>query len=380
MSKLPVELMQRIFHTTLFWDSGERYGEYMTTFLALRSVSEAWRDLINKTPTFWTHLSSEDHPSFISKAFEISGSCPLHLTYTGHSGDGFVFGFFDQALARLHCWESVSLHDPDLSDLQKYFTHPAPRLKKIHLAAMDWWESPGSGYLSLFGGSWESVEVVHVSDFGELDWSGVQCRSLRILEIDSCANIDLAVMIGMIRENQHLEVLKLRSLNFAPQSSLLPPARPPIVLPHLRALTLFHLYFRVGPDFDPIDQDFPALQISRNIRFPHCTDFLLSLSGPEGMTGRIDLEYLTTPPPSSPDVFSLASLADALSAADSLVVSIDSPNSTLKTNDAVLQRIRFCISLRDAPPSFFRSWVGDVVARKPGEPHPEMRLLVSIEP
>ncbi|KAG8910981.1 hypothetical protein FRC01_006002, partial [Tulasnella sp. 417] len=378
ISKLPVELMQRIFHATLLLESGERHKEYMTTLLTLRSVSGAWRDLINKTPTLWTHLSSGDHPSFISKAFEISGNCPLHLMYTPGLEDKFDLEFLDQALSRLHCWESVSIHDPYETDLRDYFEHPAPRLKRITLTTSESNSNATFGHASICGGSWELVEEVRIKNwFYGLDWSGVRCRRLRILDIDTCANLDLALMIGIIRENQYLEKLKLNDIKFTSTPSFCHSSRPPIVLSHLRVLTLVNLDFHYDSDFDPTGQDPPAFHISRNIRFPRCTHFSSSLHGPEGLAGRINLEYLTTASPHLLDIPSLTSLVTALSAANSLVASLDSLEVavSLKTDDDVPQSVKFSVYIWRAPQFFFRSWIGDVVARKLGEPQPEMKLV-----
>ncbi|KAG8917551.1 hypothetical protein FRC01_002379, partial [Tulasnella sp. 417] len=385
ISKLPFELMQRIFHATLFLESGERPKEYVTTLLTLRSVSEAWRDLANKTPTLWTHLSSGDHPSFISKAFESSGNCPLHLMCTVRRAERSELELFlDQALARIHRWESVSIHDPEGSDLRKYFEHPAPRLKRITLTRESW-DTADSNF-SICGGSWELAEEIRIKTwFYELDWSGVRCRRLRILDIHTCGNLDFVLLIGIIRENKYLEILKLEDIEFTPTPPLLHPSRPPIVLSHLRALTLVGLYFNVNPDFDPDfeppGQDPPAFHISRNIRFPRCTDFSSSLYGPEGLHGKIDLEYLTTSSPHPPDILSLASLATALSAANSLVAHLDSPSefARLTTNDDVPQSVKFSVYIWSAPQLFLRSWIGDVVTRMPGEPQPEMKLVVRLE-
>ncbi|KAG8901811.1 hypothetical protein FRC01_009734 [Tulasnella sp. 417] len=377
ISKLPVELMQRIFHATLSLEFGERPKKYVTTLLTLRSVSEAWRDLTNKTPTLWTHLSSEDHPSFISKAFEISGNCPLHLRYTVGRVEGFELkSFLDQALARVHCWESVSIHDPDRSDLRNYFQHPAPGLKRITLTRREWWDTADGSHFSICGGSWELVEEVRIKDyFYELDWSGIRCRRLRILDILAYKTLDLVLIIGIIRENQYLEELKLERIEFTPTPSLHNSSRPPIVLSHLRALTLVDLDFHDDPDFDPSGQDPPAFHISRNIRFPPCTDFSSSLYGPEDLDGRIDLEYLTTSSPHPPDILSLASLETALSAANSLVAYLDSPTIILTTDDDVPQSVKFSVYIWSAPQFFLRSWIGDVVARKLEESQLEMKLV-----
>ncbi|KIO29594.1 hypothetical protein M407DRAFT_21330 [Tulasnella calospora MUT 4182] len=383
ISKLPVELMQIIFHATLFQDSGERHDEYVTTLLTLRSVSGAWRELVDSDPSLWTHLSSDDHPSFISKAFEISEDYPLHLMYT----DGPVYGheklelFWDQALTRLHCWESVSLHDPDWEDLRHYFTHPAPRLKRITLTIDPPRDTTDFGPISLFGGSWESMEEVRINRFYDLEWSGVRCRRLRILEIWNCTNLDLAVILRIIQENQNMEILRLHNIRFTLTSSTPHPPSQPTCLPCLRALTLTDLYFNADDDsdFDPTGLDPPASHIPRHIQFPNCTDFCLTLYGLAGLTGRIDLEYSTTSSSHSPDLFSLPALVTALSAANSLVVMFDpAVRLVITTDDDVPQRVKFSMLLRYVTTSFARSWVGDVVARKPWETKPEMKLVFEI--
>ncbi|KAG9049040.1 hypothetical protein FS837_011419 [Tulasnella sp. UAMH 9824] len=360
-SKLPVQLMQDIFYTILLPGITFRYY-YMWYLITLRSVSVAWRDIIDRTPMFWTNISSEDHSEFIYTALERSEGFPLTLECSRWYSNESELAILDQALPQHRRWESVTVKTFDNQVFKNYLTYPAPRLKKMMLMKRPVWENPEPDPLSLFGGSWESVEEVALDGPLNLDWRSIRCRRLRTLGTEHCKSLELAVIIGIIQENEGLEDLKLCKTQFI-SSPATHPSKPPVTLSHLKLLGLKDLDFTPGND-SANDSDHPAFHIFKHIRFPHCTYFFTTVYGSGGLTGQITLKYLTDFPSHPPNFPSLASLAPSLSEANFLEARLDKKGVTLKTNDHIPQRLKL--------------WLKDIVTSKLEGATLEIKLTHSI--
>ncbi|KAG8952948.1 hypothetical protein FRC04_003400 [Tulasnella sp. 424] len=371
ISKLPPELLQQIFYFTLFTSSGNRRHQYISMISILRSVSWAWRELVDGTPFLWSHISSSDPPDFVSAAFYRSKQSPLHLQYADSDDDGPESAFLDRALTGLHRWVSLSIGYAKRVIFANYFTTPQPRLKKMRLISSGPWDSDAP--VRLFGGSWTSLEELHINWSGVLDWSEVQCGRLRVAEIGPCGGLSLPVIIGIIQENQRLEVLKLDSITF---SSSPPPYQrdSPIVLSHLRALTLASL--DTQPQHPP--QCHPTYYILRHIQFPSCTEFIINTSMASRSTSNIEefmnilpspLNILTRSPPDPPSPHPTAR---------SLEANFSASEFCLTTGERAHHGVRYKVVVSYAPRAITRRWLHGTLGSDPIEPIADIKLFIYI--
>lgn len=367
ISKLPPELLQQIFYFTLFTSSGSRRPKYIFTIGTLRSVSWAWRDLVDGSPFLWSHITSSDPPDFVSVAFDRSKESPLHLKYVDSDDDGPESAFLDRALTGLHRWVSISIGYAKGVVFANYFATPPPRLKKMSLL------SSSDDPVRLFGGSWTSLEELHINWAGVLDWSEVQCGRLRVAEIGPCGGLSLPVIIGIIQENQRLEVLKLNSITF---SSEAPPYQrdSPIVLSHLRALTLASL------DAQPQhpSEYHPTYYILRHIQFPLCTEFVINTSMASRSTSNIEefmnilpspLDILTRSPPDPQNPYPTAR---------SLEANFSSYEFCLTTGERAHHGVRYKVVVSYAPRAITRRWLHGTLGSDPMEPITDTKLFIYI--
>ncbi|KAG8949815.1 hypothetical protein FRC00_007968 [Tulasnella sp. 408] len=266
IGKLPIELLQTIFSIILFYPSGRRKSQFVSRLTTLRAVSWSWQDLIGRTPSFWAHVSSEDHMDFVSEAFNKSGQVPIHLYHIGRYNDGQESPFLDKLLPHVHRWQSVVVHQPRVDVAAKYVSASAPKIKSILLSAL-MFDSPQQTHIgSLFGGSLADLEELRVSCWGDIDWTGLNCTRLRILDIGRGNSLDIDAVLGILAANPCLKILRLHQLEFSPNPPQ-PDSTPALIsLDHLRQLTLVQLKWAREGEFS---QSTPAADhLFQRINFP----------------------------------------------------------------------------------------------------------------
>ncbi|KAG9047381.1 hypothetical protein FS837_002434 [Tulasnella sp. UAMH 9824] len=232
---LPTELLQNIFNLLLLTSRGSRIRRFVPTLITLRAVSWSCRDLLEGTPTFWTHISSEDDIRFVSEALEKSNHAPLHLQHIGKYGDGPESPFFEKLAPQSHRWESVTIHQPNIELAAKYFNLLTPTIKAFVLSSLDrYFPEPGLSNLFEEG---KNLEELRIANCGPVGWRGLSCTRLRVLEIEGQNSLDTGVLLDILAANPDLEVIRLHTLTFVqyvqPQSN-----PPPLFLNGLKELML----------------------------------------------------------------------------------------------------------------------------------------------
>ncbi|KAG8972325.1 hypothetical protein FRC05_010167 [Tulasnella sp. 425] len=257
--KLPDELLHLIFHLLLFTTTGLRRSRYVRRISTLRAVSWWWRDLIDRTPLFWAHISSKDHADFVSEALERSLNLPLHLRCIGSYTYQRELAFWDKAFAHHHRWESVAIHEPEGRAIQKYFYFPTPTLKNL-LLSTTWGYVMGEASLDkLFGGA-------------SSDWSHGHFTRLRVLEIEDHYTLTMGAIFDILAGNPCLEVFRLHFASFPPYT----PPHPlpsPIDLESLKELKWTEVQQEVEPGTDLEGRDVALARILQRIRVSACSKF-----------------------------------------------------------------------------------------------------------
>ncbi|KAG8952913.1 hypothetical protein FRC04_003364 [Tulasnella sp. 424] len=272
--KLPIELLQSIFHLILFASNGQRRRNFVARLHALRSVSWMWRDLIDWTPSLWTQLSSDDHIEFVSQALQKSQKQNLRLKYDGKLGNGESSPFLEQALVHLDRWEYVVIQEPHGLLVEKYFSSPAPRLKRMVLSTKFGYLRFGPGPPSLlFRGELADLEEFRAVRWRDTDWIGVSCHRLTVLEIEDCFMLDMETLFGIIAENPNLRILRIHFITFRPYTHP-PKDYEPIVLSRLTDFTFTNI---AEIQFERQVQDIPVMRMLRRLRFPACVSFAIEI-------------------------------------------------------------------------------------------------------
>ncbi|KIO29568.1 hypothetical protein M407DRAFT_21307 [Tulasnella calospora MUT 4182] len=251
--KLPIELVQIIFHYILF------------------AISSIWRDVADRTPSLWTQLSSQDHINFVSEALSKSQNYNLQLKYVGALGNT-ESPFLDEAFLHLDRWEAVAIQDPHGDLMYRYLASPAPRLKKLAVSTQSGFVLFGHNIPApLFGGEWASLEEFRAVRWKHMDWTDVHCHRLKVLEIEDFFYLDMEKLFSIITENLDLRVLRIHSITF--REDFLPPQdHEPITL---RFLTDFTFTSTIQKVLDGRIQvrDTPIMRMLQRVQIPACTLF-----------------------------------------------------------------------------------------------------------
>ncbi|KAG8926260.1 hypothetical protein FRC01_009153 [Tulasnella sp. 417] len=268
--KLPEELLRLIFHLALLNSSGRRRRNYLRRISTLRAVSWVWRDLIDRTPLFWTQISSSDHPDFVSNAFDKSLKLPLHLNYTGLTDFEYEAAFFDKASPHQTRWKSVAIHEPSAELLHTYFNNPNPSITGLLLSTDTGYALGEAGLDKLLGGEVEKLEELRAIRWRNIVWSDARFTQLRVLEIEDYQTLGMGVIFDILAGNPSLEVFRLDSIRFAEYTPP-DPAPPEINLERLTELKLANIEQVVETDTE--GKDVAITHILQRIRAPACRKF-----------------------------------------------------------------------------------------------------------
>ncbi|KIO24515.1 hypothetical protein M407DRAFT_212546 [Tulasnella calospora MUT 4182] len=270
IQKLPEELLRLIFHITLLVSADRRRSHYVRRISALRAVSWAWRGLIDRTPLFWTHISSNDHPDFVSNALERSLNLPLYLKHTVPTAPARRPAFFDKVSAHQNRWKYVVLHEPTAELLQTYFHVPNPSITGLLLSTDTGYASGEASLNKLLGGEIANLEELRAVRWKNIVWSEVHFRQLRVLEIEDYHMLGMGVIFDILAENPCLEIFRLHSIVFA-RYTLPSPTPPPINLDRLVELKLVNIEQVVETETG--GKDAAITRLLRRIRIPACSNF-----------------------------------------------------------------------------------------------------------
>ncbi|KAG8994314.1 hypothetical protein FRB90_000456, partial [Tulasnella sp. 427] len=272
---LPIELIQHILRFALFASNGRRRHDYVSKLNTLRAVSWTWRDLIDRTPAFWTQISSQDHIDFAFEAFQKSQNYPLQLKCAGTMGYESLSPFLDMAVKHLGRWEYIVLKKLD-SDLviKDYFLSPAPRLKGLALSKRTPSVLYGSQQLGpLLAGEFTNLQELRVVRCDFIGQQNVYFQGLKLLEIEGLW-LEWEVLLGILSGNHDLRELRIDRITFY-QSIHPSPPPPPIVLPYLTQLTLTYLEQVVMEEELSLwtSKYIPIRRILQRVQMPLCTVF-----------------------------------------------------------------------------------------------------------
>ncbi|KAG9045884.1 hypothetical protein FS837_005515 [Tulasnella sp. UAMH 9824] len=278
--KLPIEVLQHIFHFVLFGASGRRRRHFVARLTVLRSISSIWRDVTDRTPSLWTQLSSQDHIGFVSEALSKSQNYSLQLKYVGVFGSAEPSPFLDKAFMHLDRWETVVIQDPHGLLMEEYFACPAPRLKRLVASTQTGGIYFGRGPPPLlFGGEWATLEELRAVRWKNMDWTDVHCYRLRALEIEDYFFFDMEKLFSILAENLDLRTLRIHSITF--RDDLHPQQAPdPLILRHLTDFT-FTGTTQIVQDTRGQVGDTPVVRMLQRVQIPACTFFCVDfrLSG-----------------------------------------------------------------------------------------------------
>ncbi|KAG8931213.1 hypothetical protein FRC00_000845 [Tulasnella sp. 408] len=361
IATLPVEILQMIFNIVLFSPRGRRKDRFVWRLTTLRGVSWSWRDLIGRTPSFWAHLSSEDHTDFISEALERSSQTPIHLKHIGKFRDGPDVLFLDKVLPHVHRWEFVAIHQPNLNVAGKYFSISAPNIKTLLLSSLGNGTYEAGAVGSLFGADLANLEVLRV-DFCGLDWRGVCCTRLRILDIERELSCDMGAILHILASNPRLEILRLHDITFHRDSQ--PDSIPaPIPLDHLTQLTLIHV--EQGTE-DSFSVSHPAVAtLLQRIRFRIGIPFTIMtrLEGGSPLTPKAFINLIPNPAESLTHL----SLVEGFQRAQ-VDVKFQGENFLFRIRDASRSKPVFSAEVNGLPPQVAKEWVLESVRQASGTP------------
>ncbi|KAG8952915.1 hypothetical protein FRC04_003366 [Tulasnella sp. 424] len=275
--KLPIEIIQSIFRHMLFASSGRRRRRFVARLQALRSTSSLWRELIDRTPSFWVQLSSEDHIHFVSEALQKSQNLTLQLKYLGKFGNEPTSSpFLEKAFVHLDRWEYVAIQEPHGILVEKYFTTPAPRLKGMVLSTqMGFVEFGPSPPGLLFGGNLANLEEFRAVRWKDMNWADVHCHRLTVLEIEDYFWLDMETLFGIIAENMDLRILRMHFITFSEYTHP-PRSHEPLVLPRLTDVTITNIAELTSENHRQ-SEDVPVMRMLQRLRFPACVSFTVEI-------------------------------------------------------------------------------------------------------
>ncbi|KIO29567.1 hypothetical protein M407DRAFT_21306 [Tulasnella calospora MUT 4182] len=276
IQKLPVELLQLIFHLVLFASSGRRRRRYVASINVLRSVSWMWRDAIDGAPSLWTQLSSQDHIDFIREALQKSQPHPLHLKYVGELWKEEPSSFWENVFVHLERWEYVVVQEPHGMLVKQYLSTPAPRLKGLVLSArMGYVPTGPRPFGLLFGGAIATLDEFRAIRWKDMDWTDVHCHKLRVLEIEDCFWLDMETLFGIIAENLDLRILRIHFVTFRNYNHPFQEHKP-LVLHRLTDFTFTNIAEIVSQEGHQVD-DIPVMRMLQRIQIPACTFFAIEM-------------------------------------------------------------------------------------------------------
>ncbi|KAG8931215.1 hypothetical protein FRC00_000847 [Tulasnella sp. 408] len=144
----------------------------------------------------------------------MSDNAPLHIKHIGEYPDGPESPFLDKVLPHSHRWESVTIHQPSTDAAARYFTASAPMIRAILLSRLP--EGvPQPGGLVRFGGGLEYLEELRIDYCEGVDWGGLECTQLRVLDIIGDDFLDMDAFLNILAANPSLEFLRLDRVEFA---------------------------------------------------------------------------------------------------------------------------------------------------------------------
>ncbi|KAG8952967.1 hypothetical protein FRC04_003419 [Tulasnella sp. 424] len=274
----------------------------------------------------------------------------------------------------LHRLESITIHNPTHEVFAKYFTSRAPLLKRMALCERA--EREPHDLAFPFSGSLPFLEELQIREWRDIEWKEVQFGQLRVVDIGFCGSLDISLILHLIQENQHLEILRLDSILFTSSTSFTQ-SNTPVVLSHLKALTLSKLAF-ANPS--KVHSHHPTLHILRHIRFPSCTKFAIHTSIESEPT--VDHTDLRSVLPSPLDILAHPSLNNPQTSQTRrgyLTAAFSDHGLSITVDEEPGCEFEYEVRLNNTPRSITRRWLKSALEDRPGVTLQRFKLHVFIE-
>lgn len=234
--------------------------EYYTHLYRLRSVSSAWKSLVDSSPCLWTEISFVCHPKVLSKALKLSAQAPLNIilsnkTYGRSEAVLTSPEFLAQVGPTIGRWGSgnFSLSRSSGEIVQQYLTTAAPLLESVRISMEEGME--GHGAIDLFAGQADRLRALALHSF-PARWDSQIFRRLGNLEIGGQdLNLKLSQLVAILSNNLELKELSIGALAVHVDDAS--PYEYPLSLPRLEMFTISQMPLRVT-EFLLAQLDIPA--------------------------------------------------------------------------------------------------------------------------
>ncbi|KAG8956315.1 hypothetical protein FRC04_004395 [Tulasnella sp. 424] len=271
---LPVELvifiLQLLFPDT---DESDRSTEDMAELYRLRLVSKSWKELVENTPTLWTHILATDYPiPVIRDCLRWSKSYPLRITifYWPSRRDDSppkpLTPYLQLLQPHSSRWRSVTCTvrgepDPDNEHVRNFLESPAPILHSIYVG---FGTPPLVPTMNLAGGQAKKLKHLEL-EYVILPWSSNLLNDLETFHLVAEVTIPAEEIINLFAKSPGLRRLQLSCEGTEGQNNQTAPVAPALdtIAHSLEEAVIFTL-----PHI--------ASQILSRISMPRCRSLTLS--------------------------------------------------------------------------------------------------------
>lgn len=265
--KLPNEIFIHTISISL--DDAPRMMRYCDLH-SFVSVSHAWKEIIEASPSLWAVIHSHDNAPVVRKALRNSKNHPLlvyALFWSSRGPPGLLLPreFVREVEPHLHRWRFARIESwVPVLELQEVLESPAPLLEKLEIVLYGHASIAIRG-LNLSADKMGRLQHLHISNTSIRQWSSSLFGGLRSLEISRPLNQPTTrQLLHVIQDCPQLQALDLNG--FAGDETAIPCSNSTICLPMLKRLR-----FR-GRDQDQL------CTIVSHIAAPACTELRLECS------------------------------------------------------------------------------------------------------
>lgn len=267
LHQLPGELLEKVFDLSVYGRQNVLVG-----LKELSSVCKSWKDLIDGTPSLWSHISSTDHPRAIREAITKSQGHALSIYYTDNSMKPYGFGvyriwklkaFLDLVLISSERWKIAhfQISEKDWPDIYPLTSIHTPVLEDLQIRVGQEYVE-GSVELSPFPNA-PQLRILSLFNT-EVDWtSPIFSSTVMELHVVGCIPW-IEELVGILRGNLSFSKLEIRG-SLPPEAMVIPSDLRNISLDHLESLAVG------GADTNPMTELLPYLDM------PKCRSFICRL-------------------------------------------------------------------------------------------------------
>lgn len=239
---LPYEILTRILALSMDTRSGRSQNPRQPLLLRTSAVCRFWKQVIFRTPSLWSVITSADRQEFVKLALIASRSTPLDINYNlGHHSNGWSDRqFVDLIRPHIHRFRSLTLDITVAGSWRDILSTDKPRLEDIHILT----RGPSIHVTpSPLSRTAPKLRRVHIDGFIVPLGDMTELRSL-VYKNAPLHPLPLADIITILRSSPALEELILeqdtpptRSTDIPPPADI-PMDHSPIYLPDLKELNL----------------------------------------------------------------------------------------------------------------------------------------------